>query len=258
MMTLSVVLKNEKGECKVKRLADQKRQEFMAWLTSRPLLADISKHIVVDLLNAHDVMSARICLIKENNALEVVSEFGFNKKEAKLGKITQTQEWQDTGDATFKVIAGISYDAWVADDLAYVCPLRVNNLNIGYAKIYFKAYPSSPQEMQVILDDLSTGLSLYFNYQKQLDQYYKDIELLALALRIKAGDDLQNIQGLTARQRSIIELMSLGKTNKEIALKLGFSEATIHADSSEIYRQLGVNGRKDAISILAKHLSSAS
>ena len=96
--------------------------------------------------------------------------------------------------------------------------------------------------MQVILDDLSTGLSLYFNFQKQLDQYYKDIELLVLALRIKEGDDLRNIQGLTARQRSILELMSLGKTNKNIASKLGFSEATIHAESSESGgHQLDVN-----------------
>jgi DNA-binding NarL/FixJ family response regulator len=138
--------------------------------------------------------------------------------------------------------------------MAYVCPLKVNNVNIGYAKIHFKKYPDA-DEMQVILDDLSTGLSLYLNYQKQLDQYYKDIELLALALRIKEGNNLKNIKSLSIRQRTIIELMSMGQTNKQIAMKMGFSEATIHADTSEIYRILGVEGRKEATALLAEHLS---
>jgi DNA-binding CsgD family transcriptional regulator/predicted DCC family thiol-disulfide oxidoreductase YuxK len=239
----------------MKKLADQKRQEFMAWLTSHPHLADISKHIVVDFLNAHDAKQARICLIKDNNDLEVVSEFGFDEKETKLGVISETAEWQDRNDATFKVVAGISMDAWISDDMVYVCPLKVNNVNIGYAQIYFKQYPDK-EEMAVILDDLGTGLSLYLNYQKQLNQYYKDIELLALALRVKEGDDLKRIKTLSARQRTIIELISLGNTNKQIAMKLGFSEATIHADTSEIYRLLGVDGRKEATALLAQHLAS--
>jgi DNA-binding CsgD family transcriptional regulator len=234
----------------VKKLSDQKRQEFMAWLTSRPQLPEISKQIVVELLNAHDVMSARICLIQDNNDLEVVSEFGINKHEAKLGKVTQTHVWQDKNDDTFKVIAGISHDAWVADDLAYICPLKINHINIGYVQIFFKAYPSSPQQMHEILDDLSIVLSSYFIFQKHLDQYHKDIELLASTLRIKESDYRKNFQSLTARQVSILELMSMGMTNKRIGLELGFSEATIHAETSEIYRQFGVNGRKDAISIL--------
>jgi hypothetical protein len=187
----------------MKKLADQKRQEFMAWLTSHPHLADISKHIVVDFLNAHEAKSARICLIKDNNDLEVISEFGFDEKEAKLGIVTQTHEWQDRNDATFKVVAGISMDAWISDDMAYVCPLKVNNVNIDSLRIVisFSLYGNVHKYVDGLLENCKNINKIYPNFwiyvylgndfdHSILDNVFDDIKNLVFIETGKSGHEV--------------------------------------------------------------------
>ena len=52
---------------------------------------------------------------------------------------------------------------------------------------------------------------------------------------------------LTNRQEVVIELMSDGMTNNQIATKLGYSLSTIRQETIKIYELLGVTGRKGAI-----------
>ena len=52
---------------------------------------------------------------------------------------------------------------------------------------------------------------------------------------------------LTNRQQVVIELMSDGMTNNQIAIKLGYSLSTIRQETIKIYELLGVAGRKVAV-----------
>jgi DNA-binding CsgD family transcriptional regulator len=52
---------------------------------------------------------------------------------------------------------------------------------------------------------------------------------------------------LTNRQKVILEMLSKGATNPEIALEIGYSESLVRQETIEIYRILGVNGRKELI-----------
>ena len=64
-------------------------------------------------------------------------------------------------------------------------------------------------------------------------------------------------QLLTQRERRILELIALGSTNREIAEKLAFSLSTIRADTTAIYRKLGVKGRAEAVAIaISQHLGT--
>lgn len=76
------------------------------------------------------------------------------------------------------------------------------------------------------------------------------------ALRLKSAaeqllDDLPIDTGphwsLTTRQLDILEAMSNGLTNPEIASELAFSLSTVAKETSEIYRQLDVPGREQAV-----------
>jgi DNA-binding CsgD family transcriptional regulator len=51
---------------------------------------------------------------------------------------------------------------------------------------------------------------------------------------------------LTERQELILKYLREGLTNREIARKIGFSEALIKAENTIIFRKLDVGGREDA------------
>ena len=58
---------------------------------------------------------------------------------------------------------------------------------------------------------------------------------------------------LTAREREVIELVSAGATNQEIANALVISESTVKSHVKHILRKLGAANRAEAVS---RHLST--
>lgn len=58
------------------------------------------------------------------------------------------------------------------------------------------------------------------------------------------------MNNLTKRENQIMELISLGFSNKQIAQKLALSRHTIAAHTGNIYRKLQVQNRAHAVNIL--------
>jgi hypothetical protein len=54
---------------------------------------------------------------------------------------------------------------------------------------------------------------------------------------------------MTNRQKVILEMLSKGATNSEIALEIGYSESLVRQETIEIYRVLGVSGRRELIAL---------
>ena len=63
------------------------------------------------------------------------------------------------------------------------------------------------------------------------------------------GAALSSLTNLTPRQGEILEFMSQGLTNKEIARKMGLSDGTIRAHVAAIFRAMGVRNRLQATKI---------
>ena len=57
---------------------------------------------------------------------------------------------------------------------------------------------------------------------------------------------------LTAREKSVFELLIINKSTKEIARELGISEKTVRNYISNVMQKLGVNGRAGAVVELLK------
>ena len=55
------------------------------------------------------------------------------------------------------------------------------------------------------------------------------------------------VDSLTTRQIEILELLRKRLRDKEIAEELVISPATVHQHLKQIYRKLGVNGRRHAV-----------
>jgi len=58
---------------------------------------------------------------------------------------------------------------------------------------------------------------------------------------------------LTARQQTICDLITLGRTNKEIAFELGIGSRTVECHRETIYRKHGV---RNAVELVRKMLGA--
>jgi DNA-binding NarL/FixJ family response regulator len=59
----------------------------------------------------------------------------------------------------------------------------------------------------------------------------------------------QNPAGLTNKEAAVLELLSEGLRNKEIAQRMNRSARTIEHHLAAIFGKLGVNTRADAVSV---------
>lgn len=77
-------------------------------------------------------------------------------------------------------------------------------------------------------------------------------------LRVRKGTEVQLGKNMTLhapptnlalmpRQWTILNATRKGRANFEIAIELGFSESLIRQETVQIYRKLGVSGRKEIL-----------
>jgi DNA-binding NarL/FixJ family response regulator len=59
--------------------------------------------------------------------------------------------------------------------------------------------------------------------------------------------------GLTARQAEVLQLLASGLSNKQIAVELQLSPATVERHLATIYRKLGMRGRVEAARYALAH-----
>ncbi|WP_234869435.1 response regulator transcription factor [Allitabrizicola rongguiensis] len=67
------------------------------------------------------------------------------------------------------------------------------------------------------------------------------------------GIDLPQNRPLSGRQRSVMVLMARGMTNKAIARELSLAEGTVKVHVNNVFKQLNVNNRVQAIAKLAQY-----
>jgi len=68
----------------------------------------------------------------------------------------------------------------------------------------------------------------------------------------EAGPPPRSPWKLTVRQIDVVNLVSQGKSNKEIARRLGISENTVRAHLAAIFQEMGVNSRTEVAAIVCR------
>jgi len=59
-------------------------------------------------------------------------------------------------------------------------------------------------------------------------------------------------ESLTAREITILQLVSIGKANKQVAAELGLSEETVKGHLKNIFAKLDVADRTHAVTVAAR------
>lgn len=73
---------------------------------------------------------------------------------------------------------------------------------------------------------------------------------------LPSADHTVPADGLSARERQVLELVSRGLANKQIGRSLGISERTVKAHLGRVFRQIGVGDRTSAALWAREHLSA--
>lgn len=94
-----------------------------------------------------------------------------------------------------------------------------------------------------------------------LGEAYVTPELAARLLTVPSGASTSSVEGpltqLTHRERQILELVSMGKTNKEIARELSLSDRTIKHYMTGVLQKLNVRNRLEAVILLRRRTVNA-
>jgi two-component system, NarL family, nitrate/nitrite response regulator NarL len=85
------------------------------------------------------------------------------------------------------------------------------------------------------------------------------VVLLMLALGVPAlaqdsqGQNKQQIDSLTSRERQIVLIVATGLSNKDVGRQLNLSEGTVKVHLHNIYTKLGVSKRTALVAIAIAH-----
>lgn len=145
--------------------------------------------------------------------------------------------------------------------------MRVHNIPeiVPFACEWFERHPWRETGEVAAFPVLSRGKVFgvqYLEFSRHVERSVRNVEAmttlghaitpwLMMARRVMETDGpLPAVRGplhVSDRQRSIVRLVRDGRTNREIAESLGYSEATVRADLSHLSRMLGAHGRREVV-----------
>lgn len=110
-------------------------------------------------------------------------------------------------------------------------------LPVGLTRIYSFSFPSDHSSKD--------GMNSYIESIASMLKVYESALEFKNAIGSRNFIDESEVQPLSERQERILELLKLGKTNKEIADAIDYSESLVRHETMIIYKKLRVEGRHE-------------
>jgi DNA-binding CsgD family transcriptional regulator len=226
--------------------------ELANYLTgSRRTPEQIAKHLVLKTFGDYAPKALVITQLTDDGFLEPIAGFGFEKLTiASWGRFPLSMHIPMT-DAV-RNDRCIVIDS--AEDFFSAYPILNEFENLSLDWEAFMAWPMLPFGVGFAMLDRVP------NFDEQFENYLR-LTGAVIALHLMRSDsevaipEYQSVvtkkmtpTSLSNRQKVILEMLSKGATNSEIATEIGYSESLVRQETIEIYRILGVSGRKELIS----------
>ncbi|MFR4163993.1 MAG: response regulator transcription factor [Paraclostridium sordellii] len=145
---------------------------------------------------------------------------------------------------------------------------------IGYIKEFFQDIKvmifNKDKNREIFIECFRNGINSYLIDIPEKDELmhiistvikgkkYYDLELLEDVLDIKKESGFESIDLLTDRENEVLDKVSIGLTNKEIANQLYVSEHTIKKHITNILAKLDMRNRRDLIIYTKYNINSKS
>jgi DNA-binding CsgD family transcriptional regulator len=215
---------------------------------------EIAKHLVFKTFAEYAPTALFIAQVADDGFLNPVAGFGFEKLTiASWGRFPISMHIPIT--EAVRTDQCIVIDS--GEDFLKRYPIlnEIENVSLDWEAVM--AWPMLPYGVGFALLDRVPVLDEHFEHYLRLTG-----AVIALHLLRNPSDlEIPEFQGASAkkipptalsnRQKVILEMLSKGATNSEIATEIGYSESLVRQETIEIYRILGVRGRKELISAAA-------
>jgi DNA-binding CsgD family transcriptional regulator len=130
---------------------------------------------------------------------------------------------------------------------------------IGYNQKKEKVSNFERNNTNITIIDLSEEKTDYFNYYLISGILLISVGLIISTNLVKKSnieDQISPFERLTIQEKKIVNYISEGKSNKEIAHELSVSLSTIKTHTNNIYKKLAINSRAELLNRLNNQRSS--
>ena len=242
---------------------------FLTFLTTRPAPDEICNHMVMAWPGQEAIQQAAIGQIFNDGSLTFTGWFGYSKEVNRVyGTTTIWDELPSSIAVRERRLFSCATRAEIEERFPHLAkampelvsviatPLISNLTPIGVCVISGIGPLQDPDRAKQVMSDYALALSLYLSAgRSSLSSLttqtpappltpYKDA--ISQPLDMHPRHTLVPNQ-LTERQLTVLRHLALGLTNRQIAMRMGFSESTIRQETMAIYAFFGVRGRKEAV-----------
>lgn len=119
---------------------------------------------------------------------------------------------------------------------------RLKELHVSMPIIFLSAHGDVPLAVRTMKGGALDFLQKPYNNQQFLERvrHALDLDAKNRSLRRQQGDTATRIDGLSGREREILDLVVEGQSNKVIGRSLGISYKTVEAHRARLMRKMGV------------------
>jgi DNA-binding CsgD family transcriptional regulator len=211
-------------------------------LAVKPSLDDLTSFLSLKHCPSGEVSRVYVAKILDAENLRIEAAHGFEPENCYIGKVFPLEIGRPSGRAILEnnLIFEVNKPEY------YVKYPAIKNSPIPYP---WSSQVSIPINHQYFMQcgryaPMIEGDELFYqNLQSLMQIYFNKIG--------KVSTEIGDLYGkpLTKRQSEILDLMQSGKTNEEIAAKIGFSASLVKQETMLIFSKLGISGRRDLTSV---------
>lgn len=219
-------------------------------IAGEPTGEEIAKHLVLKTFAELSPIALYIAELTDDGYLSPIAGFGFEKVAlATWGRFPLSMH--------IPISESVRSDSCIliesVEEFFRRYPIVKEMENVGIDWTSAIAWPMLPFGVGFAVFDKGVSIDPEFESFLRLIGSITSLHLehshsLKVVPEFRRGKAAKNgAKDLTSRQKVIYEFLAKGSTNNEISQQIGYSESLVRQETIEIYRILGVSGRKELI-----------
>ena len=238
--------------------------ELLDFFSDQPTLNEFSQFLVTHTFRQFNPWGACVAVTSHHDHMKVLGSFGLGEGLLRQYSTTSFIGMPSDGGIIISGTPGLDESHWDSSEskcrlleaLTAHGPTALGLMSShstfsGFFQVLFLQPVKSPEliaKMEATLKILHVVINAQFQSNNLPSENFEDSQGSNLRInhRKNGGHSLEGT-ALTSRQQVILQHMADGKTNSAIARLIGFSESTVRQETIEIFRKVGVNDRRSAV-----------
>lgn len=242
--------------------------ELMDFFSEQPTFQEFSQFLVVNTFSSFDPWGACVAVTSLHDHMQLLGSFGLG--EGLMRQYMSTScigmpmgndiliNGQPAGDGSHleEHVHAHSDKCSLCKALTSQGPNAVGLISshrtfVGFFQILFMRPVNSPEliaRMEATLRFMRVVMPMQAHNHASGSELLGHVDVVGQTHTLSTDAHLPTDEiELSVRQKEILHYMAQGKTNSAIAHLIGFSESTVRQETIDIYRRLGVNDRRTAV-----------